>query len=151
MKISIPIIDNALAGLLKQLVSGVSVYNNPNQQKTSLPAFFIQHMPNMSIKPQTSDRFKRKLFFDIVYMEEYNLTALEDRYCEIAELLDVYLELIPIIEDGNTYYVRTLNRSWSVELGALHYKFDLEMRVTIGGRQIDPIGKIQSLNIYLKE
>ena len=150
-KISIPIIDNAIAGLLKQLFPGVSVYNNPNQQGTALPAFFIQHMPNSGVTKQISERYKRKLFIDLVYMDEYNLTDTNDIYLGVAETLDINLELFPVVQDNETFYMRTYERTWSVELGALHYKFHLEFRTTISKSNKKRMAKIQKMNLHLKE
>jgi hypothetical protein len=149
-KISVSIIDNGLAGYLNQLFPGVPVYNSPHQQKTDLPSFFIQHMPNSGIKKEIGAPYKRKLFIDLVYMEEYNLTGLEEKYCEIAEMLDANLELFPITQDSETFYMRTLDRTWEVELAALHYKFHLEFRTSLTKAEQDRMSIIQQLNIHLR-
>lgn len=150
-KISIPIIDDAIAGLLKQLFPNVKVYSNPNQQGTDLPAFFIQHMPHSVITKQVGEMYNRKLFTDLVYMDEYNLTDTDDKYLYVAETLDANLELFPVVEDGVTFYMRTLDRTWSVELEALHYKFHLEFRTTISKAEEERMLIIQEFNLKLKE
>jgi len=149
--ISVQIINDVLAGFLKQLFPGVSVYVNPNQQGTKTPSFFIQYMPHSGIRKQVAERYNRKLFIDLIYMDDYNLTDLYDRYLKVVETLDENIELLPITQNGTLYYLRTYERDWSVELSELHYKFYLEFRASISRADDEQMLSIERLNLNLKE
>ncbi|MDR0905763.1 MAG: hypothetical protein LBN00_06275 [Oscillospiraceae bacterium] len=103
----------------------------------------------------------RTLNFDLVYLEDFDLVDLYDRYQAAAEVLDDGLELFkfPYTTENaitgetveNFAFIRTYDRDWSIDLGALHYKFRVELEVS---RELPPIPKmleIQSLTETIKE
>lgn len=130
-EINLELISRALAGVLAAEFPTSTVYDNPNQQKTKLPAWFINFMPGSSIKKQVDNRYMRTLRVDLVYLDEYNLPDLYDRYKSAAERLDEVLELFAYDYDGEQYLIRTYDRQWKMDLAALHYELRLEIRVSI--------------------
>ena len=159
-EISLELISQALGGVLSAEFPESTVYDNPNQQNTSLPAFFINFMPGSGIAKQIGNRYMRTLRIDLVYLEDYNLPDLYDRYKHAAELLDEKLELIKYncsYEDPDTgglvelqCLLRTFDRQWRVELSALHYEFRMELRVSIKLPQIPKMEVIEELSEKIK-
>jgi hypothetical protein len=129
-EISLKTVSSALADFLKGRFPDAHIYDNPNQQDTERPAWFIEFMPNSSVKKQIDGRYLRKLYIDLAYLTDYNLPDLFDIYKNAAEVLDEHLELLPYESDGESYLLRTYDRKWDVDLSALHYKLRLDLRVT---------------------
>jgi hypothetical protein len=129
-EIDMRIISSALADFLTARFPAATVYDNPNQQNTVIPAWFINYMPDASITKQIDGRYNRKFNIDLVFLEDYNLPGLYDIYRNAAEVLDESLELFSFEQNGETYWLRTYERNWTADLSALHYKFRLEMRVS---------------------
>nr|DAW43773.1 MAG TPA: hypothetical protein [Caudoviricetes sp.] len=86
-----------------------------------------------SIKVKTSGRFLREIGLDLVYRERYNLPNLQELYQTAAEQLDLLMETFPY-SDGTTAgtsLLRTYEREWNIDLDAMHYKFELHVRVEV--------------------
>lgn len=139
--VSIVLITHALADMLTTHFPGIKVYNNPNQQDTELPAWFIMFMPLSGIKPEIGNRYRRVMGVDLVYLEEYNKTNLYDKYLAMAETLDENLDLLAcnyevIVDEAkgeterHTAYLHTYNREWKADLAEMHYQFRLEFRAS---------------------
>jgi hypothetical protein len=149
-KISIPAINGALADVLAKLLPGVTVRDNPSQQNAALPSVHIIYMPHSGIRKQVGGRHIRKLFADLVYLDDFNLTDLFNRYTKVAEILDANLETFPVTQDGVTFFLRTHERTWAVELSALHYKFHLELHTSISAPDDEPFMETMKLIQKLK-
>ena len=149
-EIDINLITSALSDFLAFYFPGMPVYNNPNQQETDLPAWFINFVPGSSIKKQVGNRYLRSLHIDLVYLEEYNLPDLYDRYLTVAETLDETLEVFAYVYEGQKYLLRTRERNWRVSLADLHYEFKLDVRVSLS-KTPDPLMlTMESLNQKIK-
>jgi len=149
-EISLSLITSALADFLAYYFPGVPVYNNPNQQSTELPAWFINFMPGSEIKKQIGNRYLRSLRVDLVYLDEYNLPDLYDRYLSVAETLDEKLELFAYDFEGKKYVMRTQDRNWRVSLADLHYEFNLNIRTSLSNPPNPFMQTIDSLNQKIK-
>lgn len=119
-------LNQAVASAVSAAVPGVNIYDNPNQEGTELPAVFITYRGEQLLERQIGNRWMRTVRFDVVYMEELNAPNMGDLYRAAAESLDYALDTVPL-SDGTP--LRVLNRSWFVELDALHYQFDVKVRV----------------------
>ena len=67
----------------------------------------------------------------MTYLVDYNLPNLQQLYQAAAESLDLVMETFPYSDGTETTLLRTHNREWSIDLDALHYKFELQERVTL--------------------
>lgn len=131
MTFTIKTIADSIAGHFSTLLSGVTWYEDPNQQGTKCPCAFLQLMSS-DVKLRQAGRLLRTLRFDLTYLEDYNLPDLQRRYQEAQEILDLNFETFTYA-DGSvddkqkpiTTTLRTYNRQASIDLDALHYKFDL--------------------------
>lgn len=90
---------------------------------------FLQQRGPSRIENKTGRRFLRYISLDLTYLEDYNLTDLQERYQAVAEALDYFLETFPYKEDENQVIIRTYDRQWSIDLDAMHYKFELRVWV----------------------
>lgn len=119
-------VNQAIAAAVKGALPEVTVYDNPNQQNTVLPAAFLTYRGEQGMDDQIGNRWMQKLRFDLCYQVEYNLPDLLDQYRTAAEFLDYAMD--SVLYAGNTP-LRIENRSWFVELDALHYQFDIPIRL----------------------
>jgi len=149
-EISVDIISLSLAGTLEAQFPDSTVYDNPNQQGTELPAWFIIFMPGTSINKEIGNRYKRTLNVDLVYLEDFNLADLYDRYRRAAERLDEILDKLSSPDGAEQWLIHTFDRKWRIDPSALHYEFRLEIRVSVG-KQPDPkMRRIEKLNVNIK-
>jgi len=127
--ISIKIIVDAITAML-DTTFGFPVRTSPPQQRVNCPYFII--LPrNAATITKRINRQEYEPKFDIVYVENFNLSDAFDRCTAIANQLDSILELIPAIDgNGNQFLIRTYNRMWSVDMAELHYFLDLRVFVS---------------------
>ena len=152
MTFTIKTIADSIAGHFSALLPGVTWYEDPNQQGTVCPCAFLQLMTS-DVKLKQAGRLLRTLRFDLTYLEDYNLPDLQRRYQEAQEILDLNFETF-VYTDGSvddkqkpvTTILRTYNRQASIDMDALHYKFDLHI-------WLDPVEDanfMQSLSLILE-
>lgn len=127
-EITLAALNLAIAGAVKEALPEVTVYDNPNQQGSDLPCVVINYRNSSAVDKQIGNRFLRTVKYDLVYLEEYNLPDLNDRFLRAADALDERMELFSF---PGANPIRTLNRNWFVELAALHYQFDVKARVSL--------------------
>lgn len=119
-------VNQAIADAVVSAIPGVTVYDNPNQQDTKLPAAFINYRGEQPTKRGIDNRWTQTLKFDLCYLVDYNLPNMNDLYREAADsLADSLTELR--YADGITF--PTLKHSWHIELDGLHYQFDVPVRM----------------------
>lgn len=124
-------LSRSMADYLAPELPGVTFYDNPNQQGTSLPAMFLQRT-RAKISKKLGGRFLRTLGLDLVVLVDYDRTDMDDQYATAADVLDATLETFPYSsgESAGTALLRTYERNWYIRDDALHYKFDLKIWVT---------------------
>ena len=125
-------IADYLAALPDTPFAGVAMYEDPNQQGSQPPCMFLQTRYNR-LKLEMGGYWLRTLGLDLTYLLDYNLPDLQQRYQAAAEALDLVMETFPY-SDGSSdgqVLLRTHDRSWTVDLDAMHYKFELRERVTL--------------------
>lgn len=153
--ISINSVIDAIAGNLRDKAGATYVYNNPNQQNTQYPCWFINLVPTNSIDRVTMARNLRSLTIDLVYHEQINEIILFDNYIAQAEILDEKLLFIDYPysfrdDEGNTISgiakIRTIERHWTIDRTALHYMFTLPFHVTIKEEEHIKMMRIEELN-----
>lgn len=135
MIFTITTLARSLADYLEPVMPGVTMYEDPNQQGTETPAMFLQQRYG-SIKKQLDGYYLRTLGLDLTYLEDYNLTDLQQKYQRAGEALDLVMETFPYTDpytdekSDSTEVIRAFDRSWTIDLDALHYKFEVRVRVT---------------------
>lgn len=145
-KITNSLISSALSDVLALNFPDSTIYDNPNQQNTELPAWFINYIPGSSIKKAIDNRYWRSLHIDLVYLLEYDLPDVYDQYREAAEKLDEVLELFTYTQDEQSYLIRTYDRNWRMDLSALHYELRLDLRVSLDKPKDPVMERIAELN-----
>ena len=133
IEISTQIIHNSFAQVINQIDAKANIYDNPNQQGTVYPAWFIVHRSPVEVmrdfgKRYGGNRYQLTYQIDIWYMIQQNIPRLYDQYASIAEQLDEKLEYLPIF--GSDAVVHVYDKSWSLELNAMKYSTTLRLRVS---------------------
>ncbi len=133
MTFTITTIARSLADYLAPVLPGVTMYEDPNQQGTKTPAMFLQQRYAYTEK-QLDGYYLRRIGLDLTYLEDYDLPDLQRRYLAAAEALDLVMDTFPYTSGGGTATrIRTYDREWTVDLDALHYKFELRARSKLQG------------------
>ena len=125
-------IAQSLAAYLAPYFPGVTFYENPNQQGTETPCFFLQQR-DADTKLRQGGRWIRQIRLDLTYLEDYNLPNLQQLYEAAAEILDPIMETFPYTDGTTTTLLRTYDRTYTIDLDALHYKFELQVWVELPG------------------
>lgn len=132
VEINTQIIHASYATVINRIDPDAHIYDNPNQQGSELPAWFIVHRAPVDIhkeggKINHGSRFLVTYSIDIWYMLKQNITRLYDQYTEIAERLDTELEYLPVFNSSAVLHVH--DRTWSLEMNALKYSTTLKFYV----------------------
>lgn len=150
MIFAITAVARSLADYLAPYFPGVTFYENPNQQGSRPPMLFLQQR-YASIQPgRQSGYFLRRIGLELTYLLDYNLPNLQQLYQQAAESLDLVMETFPYSHGGKTALLRTYDREWRVDLDAMHYKFELQVWVSLPKDEI-PMQSIQDYNEVIKD
>lgn len=150
MNFTVTTVAQSLADYLAPVLPGVTMFEDPNQQGSTMPAMFLQQRYSY-IQKQTDGYYIRRIGLDLTYLEDYNLPDLHQRYLAAAEFLDLVMDTF-LYSDGSTLEatrVRAYDREWTADLDALHYKFELRERVT--AREAAELMQKMDLTITVKE
>lgn len=145
--IDTPTIHKSIASVLLSIDSNAYIYDNPNQQATKLPAWFIIHREPVKIEREIG-RAWLIYSIDLFYMLEYNTPRLFDDYAQIADSLNTSLIYLPIY--GQDYKTQIYEREWGLQLDALKYSFTLRFRVSQDTVIDEKMQVIQDLSVFLK-
>lgn len=132
VQISTQIIHASIASVINQVEANANIYDNPNQQGTTYPAWFIVHRSPVEVRRDFGrhnggNRYELTYQIDIWYMIQQNITCLFDKYTAVAEDLDSKIEYLPIFNSDAV--VHLYDRSWSLEMNSMKYSFTLKLRV----------------------
>ena len=127
---SIEYLIQSVAGTLKSAFPGVDIHDNPTQQKSGWPCFYIFLRPS-DIRDQLSARDMRNIALDIVYVQERNTPDANAALYSVAETLDELLDVVPYSDgsDENPVPLHTHERDYSIEDQELHYRLRISQRV----------------------
>ena len=147
--INTPIIHKSLAQLVLSITPSAYVFDNPNQQGTNLPAWFIVHREPVGVREHLHSRYWLEYHIDLYYMLDFNLPHLFDDYSSIADQLSEITEYLPIYgyEGVVTHFYE---RSWGMYMDALKFSFTLKFRVTKDTQPVETMQVIESLDVFLK-
>lgn len=149
-QITTRLIHDSFASVINEIDSNAHVYDNPNQQGTELPAWFIVHRSPVEIQ-RTHGIYRTMLvyYIDIWYMLKQNITMLYDQYTTIAEQLDSKLTYLTIF--GTDQKIHVFDRSWGLEMNAMKYSTTLKIRVKeVFGKPDPKMLVIEDLSVFLK-
>jgi hypothetical protein len=119
----------SIAAQLKTVYPALPVYDTFTLQGNEYPCFFVFLMPS-NISDQIDGVDKREIFFDVVYVQQRNITnAYADLY-SVADTLDELLDVVNYTADGETVPLHTHERNYSIDDQELHYKFKIIARVS---------------------
>lgn len=132
MNFTVSTIAKSLADYLAPVLPGVTFYEDPNQQGSKPPMLFLQVRYDRK-RLETGGFWMRTTGLDLTYLADYNLPDLQQLYQSAGEALDLVMETFPYSDGTNsgTVLLRTYDREWTVDLDAMHYKFELRERVSI--------------------
>lgn len=123
-------VSQSLATYLADYLPGVTFYEDPVMQSVEQPAMFLQNR-NTSIEKGLSGFYRWTWRLDLVYLLPINAEKQQERYQAALEILDVVMDHFPYVApDGSTATVHCENRSGSIDYDELHYKFDIQGRVS---------------------
>ena len=146
--IDTPLVHKSIATVAKSIDGNAYIYDNPNQQATKLPAWFIVHREPVRIEREIG-RAWVVYSIDLFYMLEYNIPRLFDNYTAIADSLNTSLIYLPIF--GNpSIKTQVYDREWSLQMDALKYSFTLRFRVSVDTVLAEKMQVIEDLLIFLK-
>ena len=151
MNLTVSTLARSLADYLAPVLPGVAMYEDPNQQGSQPPCMFLQTRYNR-LKLEMSGYWLRTLGLDLTYLLDYNLPDLQQQYQAAAEALDLVMETVPD-SDGSgegQALLRTYDREWTVDLDAMHYKFELRERVTVPKPDVPKMQELE-LHQYMEE
>lgn len=154
VSISTQVIHASYAAVISEIDKDANIYDNPNQQGTAYPAWFIVHRSPVEIQRELGKRLNGNRYIltyqiDIWYMVQQNITRLYDIYTQIAEQLDEKIEYLPIF--GSDAIVHVYDRSWSLELNALKYSTTLRLRVCVDKNYVpEPMEVIEDIQTFIK-
>ena len=131
MNFTISTIAKSLADYLAPSFPGVTFYEDPNQQGSKSPMLFLQQRYAYVEPRRNNGYYLRRIGLDLTYLVDYNLPDLQQQYQQAAEQLDLLLETFPYSDGTDSTLLRTYDREWRIDLDALHYKFELQVWVTI--------------------
>lgn len=148
IEINTQIIHASYATVIQSIDAEAHIYDNPNQQGTTYPAWFIVHRSPVELQKEQK-RFVLVYQIDLWYMLPQNKTQMYDKYTEMAEKLDQAIEYLPIFgTDGVVVHV--YDRSWGLEMNALKYSTTLRLRVSKGTTPEPFMQVIEDLHVFLK-
>lgn len=146
--IDTPIVHNSIATVLASIDNTAYIYDNPNQQATKLPAWFIVHREPVKIEREIG-RAWLIYSLDLCYMREYNTPRIFDDYSTIADNLNTALIYLPIFGHEGVR-AQVYEREWRLQLDALVYSITLRFRVSQNTVPVEKMQVISDLAVFLK-
>lgn len=146
--IDTPLVHKSIATVLASIDPSAYIYDNPNQQATKLPAWFIIHREPVKIEREIN-RAWLIYSLDLCYMCEYNTPRLFDDYATISDSLNTALIYLPIYGHEGIK-AQVYEREWGLQLDALKYSITLRFRVSQDAVPVEKMQVISDLAVFLK-
>lgn len=149
IEISTQVIHASIATILRGIDSSAEIFDNPTQQGTPYPAWYIVHRTPVERQREIGNRYVLVYQIDIWYMLKQNITRLYDQYTAIAEQLQEAIEYLPIYgHDG--VLLHTYDNSWGLEMNAMKYSITLRIRCARNTTPDVKMRVIDDLRVFLK-
>ena len=130
MNFTVSTIAKSLADYLAPVFPDVKFYEDPNQQNSRPPMLFLQPRGS-NLTREMGQYWIRHIRLDLTYLLDYNLPNMQQLYQDAAEALDLVMETFPYSDGVGTALIRTYDREWSIDLDAMHYRFEIRERVML--------------------
>lgn len=143
-----PLVHKSFSDVINKITPGAHIYDNPNQQGTKLPAWFIVHRDPVTITRDLDKRAWLTYGIDLYYMLELNMPRTFDSYSAVADALNTELKYLTIY--GTQFKTHVIDRSWQLKLDCLCYSTTLKFRVSESEEPETKMQVIEDLAVFLK-
>jgi len=143
-----PLVHKSFSDVINKVTPGAHIYDNPNQQGTKLPAWFIVHRDPVTITRDLDKRAWLTYGIDLYYMLELNMPRTFDSYSTVADALNTELKYLTIY--GTQFKTHCIDRSWQLKLDCLCYSVTLKFRVSETEEPETKMQVIDDLAVFLK-
>lgn len=149
IELSTQLIHSSIASVLNQIDSSAEIFDNPTQQGTPYPAWYIVHRSPVERQRECGNRYVLVYQIDIWYLLKQNITRLYDQYTNVAEQLQEAIEYLPIYGYKDVV-VHTYDNSWGLEMNAMKYSLTLRFRCSRNTTPDTKMQVIEDLQVFLK-
>lgn len=149
IQIDTQVIHSSIASVLNGIDSTAQIFDNPTQQGTPYPAWYIVHRAPVERQREVGNRYVLVYQIDIWYMLQQNITRMFDQYTAVAEQLQQSIEYLPIYGYNNVT-VHTYENSWGLEMNAMKYSITLRLRCSRATVPDVKMAVIDNLEVFLK-
>lgn len=143
-----PLVHKSFSDVINKITPGAHIYDNPNQQGTKLPAWFIVHRDPVTITRDLDKMAWLTYGIDLYYMLELNMPRTFDSYSAVADALNTELKYLTIY--GTQFKTHVIDRSWQLKLDCLCYSTTLKFRVSETEEPETKMQVIEDLAVFLK-
>lgn len=148
IELSTQLIHASIAQVLHEIVPEAEIFDNPNQQGTPYPAWFIVHRSPVEIRREIR-RYYITYYIDVWYMIQQNITQMFDKYTAVAEQLADKMEYIPLYGYPGVV-LHTFETSWSLEMTAMKYSLTLRLVCSRDGAVMPKMEVIEDFQTFIK-
>lgn len=148
IEVSTQLIHASIAQILHEISPDAEIFDNPNQQGTPYPAWFIVHRSPTEIRREIR-RYYITYYIDIWYMIKQNITQMFDKYTVIAEQLMDKMEYIPLYGYSGVV-LHTFETSWSIEMTAMKYSLTIRLNCSRSGVESEKMQVIEDFYTFIK-
>ena len=141
IELSTQLIHASIAAILRDIDSNAEIFDNPTQQGTPYPAWYIVHRQPVERQRECGNRYMLVYGIDIWYMLQQNITRMYDQYTQVAERLQDVMEYLPIYGHPGVL-IHTYENSWNLELNAMKYSITLRV---VGNDDIGIVNNLTSI------
>ena len=149
IELTTQLIHASIADVLRKIDAKAEVFDNPTQQGSPYPAWYIVHRSPVERQREVGNRYMLVYQIDIWYMLQQNITRLFDKYTAIAEQLQEAIEYLPIYGHEGVL-IHTYENMWSLEMNAMKYSITLRIRCAKNSLPEEKM-QVYSLDVFLKE
>lgn len=149
IELSTQLIHASIAQVLQSIDPNAEIFDNPTQQGSPYPAWYIVHRQPVERQREVGNRYVLVYYIDIWYMLKQNITRLYDQYTVVAEQLEERVEHLPIYGYEGVV-VHTHDNSWGLELNAMKYSITLRLRCSRNTAPVEKMRVIEDLQVFIK-
>lgn len=140
-----------LSNLIKSIAGSLPeypVYASQTQQGVVTPCFFITLMPS-EIKGEASARYFNSVSFDIVFLQEPNITNATDKIYEVVDYLNEKLDMFEYSDGKDSCVLHAFDRNYHLEGMDLHYQITVKVRTYIDVEEVI-LRRLEDLTYVIK-
>ena len=149
IELSTQLIHASIAAILRDIDPNAEIFDNPTQQGTPYPAWYIVHRQPVERQRECGNRYMLVYGIDIWYMLQQNITRMYDQYTQVAERLQDVMEYLPIYGHPGVL-IHTYENSWNLELNAMKYSITLRLRCSRNTMPETKMQVIEDLHVFIK-